>query len=50
MAIAGKVAITPKGEWNSVSTYEKLDAVSHNNGLYIAKKASSGIIPEQLNQ
>ena len=46
MAIAGKVAITPKGEWNSVSTYEKLDAVSHNNGLYIAKKASSGIIPE----
>lgn len=45
MAIAGKVAITPKGEWNSAVTYEKLDAVSYDNALYIAKKPSVGQVP-----
>ena len=45
MAIAGKVAILPKGEWNSAVTYEKLDAVSHDNALYIAKKPSVGQVP-----
>ena len=45
MAIAGKVAILPKGEWNSAVSYEKLDAVSHDNALYIAKKPSVGQVP-----
>ena len=45
MAIAGKVAILPKGEWNSSVTYEKLDAVSYDNALYIAKKPSVGQVP-----
>ena len=45
MAIAGKVAITLKGDWNNTTTYEKLDAVTYNNGLYIAKKASTGVTP-----
>lgn len=45
MAIAGKVAILPKGEWDSAVTYEKLDAVSYDNALYIAKKQSVGQVP-----
>lgn len=45
MAIAGKVAIVPKGEWNSSISYEKLDAVSYDNALYIAKKPSVGQVP-----
>ena len=45
MAIAGRVAIVPKGEWDSAVTYEKLDAVSYDNALYIAKKPSVGQVP-----
>lgn len=45
MAIAGKVAILPKGEWDSAVTYEKLDAVSYDNALYMAKKQSVGQVP-----
>lgn len=45
MAIAGKVSILPKGEWNSSVSYEKLDAVSYDNALYIAKKPSVGQVP-----
>lgn len=40
MAILGKVAMTPKGEWNNTATYEKLDLVikteSTQASLYIA--------------
>ena len=46
MAIAGKVAITPKGDWNNIVTYNKLDLVKYNNSLYIAKKSNQNIIPE----
>ena len=35
----GKVGIVMKGTWSSSATYEALDAVSYNNGLYIAKQA-----------
>lgn len=45
MAIAGRVAILPKGEWDSAVTYEKLDAVTYNNALYMAKKPSVGQVP-----
>ena len=45
MAIAGRVAIVPKGEWGSSISYEKLDAVSYDNALYIAKKPSVGQVP-----
>lgn len=38
MAIAGRVAIVPKGDWNADATYKRLDAVTHNNTLYFAKK------------
>ena len=45
MAIAGRVAIVPKGEYFSTITYDKLDLVTFNNDTYIAKKASTGIEP-----
>ena len=35
----GKVGMVMKGDWSSSATYEVLDAVSYNNGLYIAKQA-----------
>lgn len=35
--VVGKVAITPKGTWNALTSYEKLDAVVQNNVMYIAK-------------
>ena len=38
MAVAGRVAIVPKGEWNAQTAYKRLDAVTHNNTLYFAKK------------
>ena len=38
MAIAGRVAIAPKGDWSADATYKRLDAVTYNNTLYFAKK------------
>lgn len=38
MAIAGRVAIVPKGDWSADITYKRLDAVTYNNTLYFAKK------------
>lgn len=38
MVNAGRVAIVPQGEWSADATYKRLDAVTHNNTLYFAKK------------
>lgn len=38
MAIAGRVAIVPKGVWSANAAYKRLDAVTYNNTLYFAKK------------
>lgn len=38
MAIAGRVAIVPKGDWSADATYKRLDAVTYSNTLYFAKK------------
>lgn len=38
MAIAGRVAIVPKGDWSADAAYKRLDAVKYNNTLYFAKK------------
>lgn len=38
MAIAGRVAIVPKGDWSADATYKRLDAATYNNTLYFAKK------------
>lgn len=40
MAIAGRVAIVPKGDWSANATYKRLDAVTYNNTLYFAKRMS----------
>lgn len=45
MAIAGKVAITPKGEWNANTAYTKLDLVFYENASYIAIQPSTGVTP-----
>lgn len=45
MAIAGKVAITPKGEWNSQTAYTKLDLVFYENASYVAIQPSTGVEP-----
>ena len=45
MAIAGKVAITPGGEWSDSIAYDKLVVVTYNNDLYLSKKANTGVTP-----
>ena len=45
MTDAGKVMITPKGEYDASVTYEKYDNVSFNGVLYIALKTVTGIEP-----
>lgn len=45
MAIAGKVAITPKGEWNANTAYTKLDLVFYENASYVAIQPSTGVTP-----
>ena len=45
MAIAGRVAIVPKGEWSQSVTYDKLDLVTHNGNTFVAYKSSVGVEP-----
>lgn len=47
MAIAGRVAIVPKGDWSAKSEYKRLDEVTYNNTMFIAKKAvPKGTLPK----
>jgi hypothetical protein len=45
MAIAGRVALVPKGEWSQSVTYDKLDLVTYNGNTFIAYKSSVGVTP-----
>jgi hypothetical protein len=45
MAIAGKVAITPGGEWSVDVAYDKLVVVTFGNNVYLSIKPSTGIEP-----
>ncbi len=45
-ASAGRVLILLKGEYNSATSYQMLDAVRYNGSLYIAKKATLGNVPQ----
>lgn len=45
MANAGRVAIVPKGEYNSATAYKRLDLVRYNNAVYVARKANTGVSP-----
>jgi len=41
----GKVATTPKGEYNSATTYVKLDIVTYNGSSYVCLQESVGNLP-----
>lgn len=41
----GKVATTPKGEYNSATTYLRLDVVLYNGSSYVCLKESVGNLP-----
>lgn len=43
--VLGKVAITPKGEWNSATAYEKLDVVSYNGSSYLSVRTVPAATP-----
>lgn len=46
MAIAGRVAIVPQGDWSAKKEYKRLDEVTYNNTMFIAKKAvPKGTLP-----
>lgn len=45
MAIAGKVAPVTKGDWNSETSYEKLNVVRHNECVFMARQANSNKEP-----
>ena len=45
MADAGKIVITPKGKYNSTTTYEWLDEVTYDGKAYIALKTVTGVTP-----
>lgn len=44
-AIAGRVSIVPKGEWDTETTYQRLDLVTYNGRAYLAKRTSIGYEP-----
>lgn len=41
----GKVTITPKGEFNELTTYQKLDVVTYLGSSYMALQESTGNLP-----
>lgn len=43
--VLGKVAVTPKGEWNSTTAYEKLDVVSYNGSSYLSVRTVPAATP-----
>ena len=42
---AGKIAFTPKGDYDSTVTYEYLDTVVYNGNAYAAQKTTTGNVP-----
>lgn len=49
--VLGKVSVTPKGDYNSSTTYYALDIVGYEGGSYLAMKEVTGIEPsnDQVN-
>lgn len=47
MAIAGRVAIVPKGDWEATVNYDKLDLVRYGEKWYLARKPSLNIEPTE---
>lgn len=50
MAVAGRVAIVPKGDYVTNEAYKRLDCVMYNGAMYIAKKSVPiGTLPTDKN-
>ena len=49
MAIAGRILIIPKGNWDANTDYEMLDLVRHGSASWIAKRANKGVEPSESN-
>ena len=49
--VLGKVSVTPKGDYNSGTTYYALDIVGYEGGSYLAMKEVTGVEPsnDQVN-
>lgn len=45
MAMAGRAAIVPKGDFDISAVYKRLDMVLYGGNAYVAKKAATGILP-----
>ena len=49
MAIAGRILIIPKGDYDANASYTMLDLVSHNGTSWLARKDATGIEPSEAN-
>ena len=49
MTSAGRILIMPKGGYDSSTTYEMLDLVTHNGASWLAKKTVVGVEPSASN-
>ena len=49
MAIAGRILIIPKGNWDANTQYEMLDLVRNNKASWIAKRPNKNVIPSESN-
>lgn len=45
MVNAGRILIMPKGDWNSLTTYDMLDLVAYNGVAYLARQTNVGQNP-----
>ncbi len=50
MAVAGRILMIPKGDYDANTDYEMLDIVNHNGNTWIARKSSKGIEPSEANK
>lgn len=50
MTSAGRILIMPKGGYDSSTTYEMLDLVTHNGASWLAKKTVCGVEPSDANE
>lgn len=44
-AIAGRVLLIPRGNYDATRTYEMLDMVTYNGSSYICKQECTGVVP-----
>ena len=42
----GKIMVTPKGEYSSVTQYERLDIVRDGNSVYLSKESVKNVAPD----